>query len=321
MYDQNKIFPNKTVICTPNYFGQDAEFALGTSPYGPFTESIEPWNYLAADRAREESADWGNNLFVKKGLGTLVKTYGERLTKLYSIRFTETFRAIKEISYSDVVTVKDTSGNVFTGDACIITVPVSVLEAGKISFTPALPDPYRYALKALKLGSYKKLAIQLTITPKEIEDNVNYYLYNENPNGIWQFYRLSYFPKNTFVVHTAGNFAAKLDNMADHKVFELFKSTFKKAYNEEPIFVEKYGITKWDKNDYALGAYSYTAPVGFDITNSKPLNSRKQMAIPIDNKIFFAGEAYNIKAYGTLHGAYIDGQDAAENALRFLGSS
>lgn len=320
-YNINKTIPNIAVV--PDAFPDDqfTAFALGNSPYGPFTESSEPWNYLAADRAREQSGNWGNNLFVKKGLGTLVKTYGERLKVLYSVRYTEIFKAIKEVTYSDNVTVKDTSNNVYTADACIITVPVSVLAAGTIKFVPELSKSYKSALNTLQLGSYKKLAFQLTFTPKEIADNVNYYLYNNEPKGIWQFYRLPYFPKNTFVVHTAGQFAEELDRMADDKVFELFESTFRAAYNDEPVFVKKYGITKWNNSNYILGAYSYSAPSGQSVNDPVPLKARKQMSKPIMDKIFFAGEAYNLAAYGTLHGAYIDGKDAALTAIQALEKS
>lgn len=316
-FEANKRSPNLTVTADP-MAGENEAFALATSEYGPFTESAEPWNYLAADRAREASEDWGENLFVEEGLGNLVKAYGEQLKKRYGTgRFTETFKAVREVKYdADKVTVTDISGNKYTADACIITVPVSVLETGNIRFTPALPRDYTTALQALRLGAYKKLAVQLINMPAGILDDTNYYLYNAEPEGIWQVFRLSFYPRNVLVVHTSGDFAAQLDEMPDDAVFNLFKTTFSNAYNHEPLFAEKFGITQWNKDEFALGAYSYTQPLGKSKDDPTALNARKQMAKPLANKIFFAGEAYNLKAYGTLHGAFIDGEDAAENALR-----
>ena len=46
--------------------------------------------------------------------------------------------------------------------ACVVTVSVDVLAAGSISFKPELPRAYQDALKAVRLGSYKKLAVELT---------------------------------------------------------------------------------------------------------------------------------------------------------------
>lgn len=317
-YEASKEFPNQTVTTEPDVLTEDNEFALALSPYGPFTESTQPWNYLAADRAREAKGDWGNNLFVEQGLGNLVKAYGEKLKPTFGARFEQTFKAVKEVIYNaDKVTVVDSSGKRFVCDACIVTVPVSVIAADSIRFTPALPAAYTTALEALQLGSYKKLAVELRALPGDIADNTNYYMYNAEPNGIWQFYRESFFPKNVLVVHTSGDFAAALDGMTDRAVFDLFKETFTQAYaDDEPEFTAKYGITQWSNDNYALGAYSFTGPIGRNRDKRTALDARKQMAKPIDNKVYFAGEAYNIKAYGTLHGAYVDGQDTAEDMLR-----
>jgi flavin-dependent amine oxidoreductase len=48
------------------------------------------------------------------------------------------------------------------------------------------------------------------------------------------------------------------------------------------------------------------------------------LAAPLDNKVFFAGEAVSELSYGTLHGAYLSGQAAASRAFehsRFPDSS
>ena len=42
--------------------------------------------------------------------------------------------------------------------AVIVTVPVGVLRAGTLTFTPALPDPTRTALDGLRMGAYTKSA-------------------------------------------------------------------------------------------------------------------------------------------------------------------
>ncbi|MBA6304213.1 hypothetical protein [Colwellia sp. MB02u-14] len=48
------LHPNARVMVKPSLQSQDEWFGLALSTYGPFTEAAEPWQYIAADRAREE---------------------------------------------------------------------------------------------------------------------------------------------------------------------------------------------------------------------------------------------------------------------------
>ena len=52
-----------------------------------------------------------------------------------------------------------------------------------------------------------------------------------------------------------------------------------------------------------LGAYSYATPGGSP--------ARQFLATPVDELIYFAGEAVSIQHYGTCHGAYISGMETA----------
>lgn len=45
---------------------------------------------------------------------------------------------------------------------------------------------------------------------------------------------------------------------------------------------------------------------------------RTQLAQPVGERLFFAGEATERKTFGTVHGAYISGQRAAREVLASL---
>ena len=45
--------------------------------------------------------------------------------------------------------------------AAIVTVPVGVLKAGAVAFTPALPEAARTALDGLSMGAYTKIGLRL----------------------------------------------------------------------------------------------------------------------------------------------------------------
>ncbi len=63
-------------------------------------------------------------------------------------------------------------------------------------------------------------------------------------------------------------------------------------------------ITRWNSDPFSLGSYSYT-PVG-----SKQ-SYRRQIGMPVENKVFFAGEATSQFFPATVHGAFLSGVRAA----------
>jgi monoamine oxidase len=64
----------------------------------------------------------------------------------------------------------------------------------------------------------------------------------------------------------------------------------------------------WCADPYARGAYSYV-PAG-------ALNARKQLAVPVEGTLYFAGEATDQNGYSaTVHGAIASGRRAAWQIL------
>jgi monoamine oxidase len=65
--------------------------------------------------------------------------------------------------------------------------------------------------------------------------------------------------------------------------------------------------SRWGVDPYARGAYSHAKP-GL-------ASMRAQLAAPVEDRIFFAGEACSAHAFSTAHGAYETGVAAAEAVL------
>ena len=65
----------------------------------------------------------------------------------------------------------------------------------------------------------------------------------------------------------------------------------------------------WQTDPYSLGAYSYVAEGGGDV--------QREFAAPLDNTLFFAGEATDFAGhFGTVHGAIASGYRAAKEILK-----
>ena len=75
--------------------------------------------------------------------------------------------------------------------------------------------------------------------------------------------------------------------------------------------LKKSFVVDWKSDPFALGAYSYT-PAG-------NLDARQVLAQPIEDTLFFAGEATHTGGFsGTVHGAIATGRRAADEVLRVL---
>ena len=71
--------------------------------------------------------------------------------------------------------------------------------------------------------------------------------------------------------------------------------------------------TNWARDPLAQGSYSYALPDHAD--------ARATLAAPVDERLFFAGEACSRHDFSTAHGAYLTGIEAADEvtALRRRG--
>ena len=67
----------------------------------------------------------------------------------------------------------------------------------------------------------------------------------------------------------------------------------------------------WGRDPFALGAYSFARPGYAD--------RRALLAEPVDDRLFFAGEACSLHDFSTAHGGYLTGVAAAENVIAARG--
>lgn len=76
--------------------------------------------------------------------------------------------------------------------------------------------------------------------------------------------------------------------------------------------LEQFYTHNWHKDPFTAGAYSYI-PVG-------GLDAQSELARPLEDTLFFAGEATNDKGHhATVHGAIATGLRASHEVLRLEG--
>jgi monoamine oxidase len=103
-------------------------------------------------------------------------------------------------------------------------------------------------------------------------------------------------------------------SMSDIELIDLalqsLSSIFQVSVNKLEEMLVQGKLINWTNLPVSMGGYSYSFP------NSEA--AKKMLSIPIEETLFFAGEAlYNGDAPGTVEAAFVTGQQAA---VRILGS-
>src|SRR5581483_10158274 len=77
--------------------------------------------------------------------------------------------------------------------------------------------------------------------------------------------------------------------------------------------IKPIAVHRWGSDPFALGSYSFASPGLADC--------RAKLAEPVDDRLFFAGEACSRHDFSTAHGGYLTGVAAAEQVIAARSSS
>lgn len=231
---------------------------------------------------------------------------------------------IAKIDYSrPLITLTSTKNSMITCKRVIVTVSLNVLKSGKIVFNPTLPQEKVAAMSRLKMNNTIKVIL---VFHEQIWPN----------NGMWdvccpgayvqelwmkevadpitkepRFVLTCYFAGNKVYLRTKeekeegiAKVLAQLDQM-----FSTKSSPKIASQKVKKILVEDYST-----NPYVLGGYVYP-------TLGAHLDDRAVIGKPINNNVFFAGEAVHPHVNPTIQAAMEMGQQAATQAAVSLKSS
>jgi len=282
------------------------------SPASAFLEAGNPWNgalnaiitfisggeleHMSAidfDRYSDSDLDW--RLF--DGYGALIASHGDGLPTALGCEVTRIDHRGKRLRI-------DTTKGEIEADQAIITLPTSILGEREDLFFPALPDKTASA-RRLPLGLNDKLFIALDHAEEFGSDSRVLGRLDTSATASYQFRPFdrpmieAYFGGTCARELEAGGQAAFFD-FAVSELTGIFGSQF--ARRLRPI-----GIHLWGDDPHARGAYSYAVPGAAD--------ERAALAAPVDERLFFAGEACSRFDFSTAHGAFITGNEAADRII------
>lgn len=215
---------------------------------------------------------------------------------------------VQRIEYgADQVTVT-TNKDTYTGDQVIVTLPLGVLKAGTVTFTPPLPSSHQQAISALGMGLLNKCFLRFpNIFWPEDYDWLEYLPAQPGQWAEWvSFARPTGLP--ILLGFNAADTGRAFETLSDEEMVASAMQTLRTIFGADIPDPEAYQITRWASDSFALGSYSFNA------LGATP-QMRSDLAESVEDSVFFAGEATEEGYFGTVHGAYLSGVRAAQECL------
>jgi monoamine oxidase len=211
---------------------------------------------------------------------------------------------VRQVDYSgDVVDVLTNQGS-FHAHHVLVTVPLGVLRAGKIAFNPSLPRAKRDAIRNTQMGVFNKIFLKFDSVFWDRDYELIGYMGSTDCDWpeIVNFHKIANLP--VLLAFSAGTAGEKNELRSDTELVADLMACLRKMYGKDIPEPSGHLVTRWNQDPYSLGSYSYV-PVG-----SKH-SKRRQIAAPVDNRVFFAGEATSEFFPASVHGAFLSGVRAA----------
>ncbi|EPS74237.1 hypothetical protein M569_00518, partial [Genlisea aurea] len=260
----------------------------------------------------------GAHCMIKGGYSAVVEALGEGICIHLN-------HAVNEISYQSQecekrncpnknVRVSTLNGKEFSADAVLVTVPLGCLKAESIKFAPPLPQWKHLSIKRLGFGVLNKVVMEFPAV--FWDDSIDYFgaTADDTDQRGWCF--MFWNLKKTvgapvLIALVVGKAAIDGQNTAsDHLIHALLvlRKLFGDSNVPEPV---AFFVTDWGKDPYSYGAYSYVA-VGSSGEDYDILGK------PVENCVFFAGEATCKEHPDTVGGAMMSGLREAVRIIDIL---
>jgi len=299
------------------YFGDEAHRALREN----ITRLVEGYDAADVDKAsafalREEWAAEENltGYRPKQGYGPLMEFLHHKCTEQGVVfHFQNNVTHIRHTE--DYVEVTTAEGERYIGRKLVITVPVAVLNAGAVTFVPE-PIQHLQALRRIETGGVIKFLIEFTSRFWERSQPDEGYVMPDLHFLFSDAYVPTWWTQNpaqsTLLSGWLSGPVTKHLRKGDHELLQEAFRSLAYIFNCTEVYLRQHirnaKVFNWVTDPFARGAYAYKS-VGND-------EALKILAVPVDDKLYFAGEAYyNGPEMGTVEAALASGTTIAEKIL------
>jgi monoamine oxidase len=288
-------------------------------------------HWLVQNMRAEEKIEGDRAFRSRNGYDDLLNIFRQELIET-GVRV-QTQTVVKSIAWSKgraVLTTarQDRKSLRLVAKRVLITLPLGVLQAsgrgsGAIRFSPNLPLKKLEALKTLQMGKVIRVTLRFrtrfwdTIRPEKNSSatlsHMNYLFTQDDWFPTWWTRMPDKVPILTgwAPARSAERLSGKGQSFVVEQALRSLGSALKIRPGRMESLLEDAYCHDWQNDPFSRGAYSYGA-VGSD-------GAQRDLASPIENTLFFAGEATDTTGHnGTVHGAIVSGHRAASQILRGL---
>jgi len=265
-------------------------------------DAVSTWvNGAELDRVSvkdvEAYRDTGINWRIRQGYGALIAAYGAHCPVALNC-------AVSVIDHSGPQVKLETSQGTLTAGKVIITVPTNLIADEAIRFTPELPDKLA-AARGLPLGADAKVMLQLS-DPNDFPADGN--LRGATMRTAIGTYHLRPFGHDGVEGFFGGRFARELEQAGDGALAaQSIDEIAGLLGNDIRRKLKPLAESRWTHDPFARGSYSHALP--------GHAGARAVLAAPVDDRLFFAGEATSPQFFSTAHGARDSGERAAREII------
>ena len=288
--------------------------ASTVTPVTPYGATVQSWSGamdFGVDFDQLSTADYWDtaesqpSYIVKEGLGAIVATLADGLPISLGT-------SVSRVDWSGPGVSVDTSAGTIRAKACLITVSTGVLNAGSIRFTPDLPDWKRQAAQDIPMGLLMKVPLLFDGARLGLGENhwVTYRIPEDSPGEACYFVAWPCGHDYLFG-NIGGAFAWELYGQGQQAVVDYALAQLVRLLGSDvrKHFVRGFA-TDWADNPLTLGAYGAVRPGAW--------GAREQLAAPLADRLFFAGEAMAGPVSALVNGAFKSGQKTAKEVARAI---
>jgi monoamine oxidase len=255
-----------------------------------------------ADLIREMQVDHAgyDEFHIRQGYSALLAWYSRDLP----IRLNS---AVQRVQWQKSGVIVHTAQEVLQTQRCIITLPVSLLQAGTIRFDPPLSAAKQQAIHALRMEPATKLIYRFR---EPLWDDALVFMAHAGVAARW--WTPGYGRPNAAVLaaFVTAERARQIDALPEAAALALGLQELSQLLDNPQLLQQCVGARRvaWAADSYARGGYASVPPGA--------ASARLHLAEPEGTVLFFAGEATAYESNPqTVHGAIESGWRAARECL------
>ena len=242
----------------------------------------------------------GGDDVIVGGYGQLIDALAEGVPVRYGCEVQ------RIVQHDNHVTVEMVDLAVVDAEQVVVTVPLGVLQAGSVLFSPDLPASMRDAIDCLGFGRFEKVFLQFERCWWPIDNDVTgMYLLDEDVYRYWLDVTATA-GAPTLVAHVAGPAADRLAPSATDRV-DLAVAALGRGFPGRVPPVLRSHATAWADDPFTRGAYTRLRPVSQRVHIERLMERH--------GRVMFAGEHTSPTRHGYVDGAYTSGIRAAHQIL------